>query len=122
LNNNDKSLTGSAEWTYYTESDNFSGHSDLTTIQPEVGSLLALNDTNITWQTYNFTDCNLNRWDPQLLDPPIEPQTSIYFGDIDPGYYYLTACEDENASQCTNKIKININRAETYGLKLKNHN
>jgi hypothetical protein len=118
LNNNDKSLTGSAEWTYYTQSGNFSGRSDLTTIQPEVGSLIVLNDTNITLRTYNFTACSSNPSNPQLLDPPIEPHTFIYVADIDPGCYYLTFCTDENASQCSGNMEVNIKRAETFRLKI----
>jgi hypothetical protein len=116
--NDDKSLTGSAEWTYYTENDNFSGRSDLTTIQPEVGSLIVLNDTNITLRTYNFTACSSNPSNPQLLDPPIEPHTFIYVADIDPGCYYLTFCTDENASQCSGNMEVNIKRAETFRLKI----
>ena len=116
--NNDKSLTGSADWTYYTQSGNFSGRSDLTTIQPEVGSLLVLNNSNITWRTYNFRDCNSNSWDPQLLDPPIGPHSIIYAENIDPGCYYLTPCEDENASQCSEDKEVNIKRAETSILEI----
>jgi hypothetical protein len=118
LNNNDKSLTGSAEWTYYTQSSNFSGRSELTTLQPEVGSLIVINNTTVTLQTFNFTACNSNRWNPQSLDPPIDPHTFIYVADIDPGCYYLTLCADENASQCSGNMEVNINRAETYTLRL----
>jgi hypothetical protein len=112
--NNDKSLTGSAEWTYYTQNGNFSGRSDLTTTQPAEGSILIHNLLYATYQSSNLTPCGSNSWNPRSINLGYDGYLYIY--DINPGCYIVYICEDPaplDSTGCRVSPEITVNRAET---------
>ena len=127
LNDTDNSLTGSAEWTYSDETDsdetdNASGQSELTTIQPEVGSILISNSSYTTYQTFNLSPCGSNSWNPQSFSSLLTWLSWDYIYGVNPGCYTLHVCEEIVPTDCPLYFEITVNRAETNKIEIPRSN
>jgi hypothetical protein len=118
LNDTDKSLTGSAEWTFSDETGNSSGQSELTTIQPEVGSILIYNSSYTTYQTFNLAPCGSNSWNPQRFIYLLTYLSWNYIYGVNPGCYILHICEEIAPTDCPLQSEITVNRAETNKIEI----
>jgi hypothetical protein len=122
LNDNDNSLTGSAEWTYSDETGDASGQSELATIQPEVGSILILNSSYTPYHTFNLSSCGSNSWNPQSFSSSLAYLSWNYIYNVNPGCYILHICEEVVPTDCPMQSEITVNRGETNRLEITHSN
>jgi hypothetical protein len=117
--NGSNELSGSARWEYSESDSNCSGDSELTTILPEYGSLILVNQTDYTFPTLLYAACGTTSWQTARFSPPVEPNTWSYFADRDPTCELWRLCIDSDVSNCSSSsTEVNIYRGETTILRL----
>jgi len=113
-------LTGVASWTITYQGRDYNGRSQLTTTQPEEGSIQISNHTDATFPLVNFRPCDSSDWGENRFssDQTMEPNDTWYWSGIQQGCYDIRVCEEIDGSGCITGEDFTVNGGETSRISI----
>ena len=113
-------LTGEASWAITYQGNDYYGRSQLTTTQPEEGSIIIYHHGDSTYSLCNIRQCGSSNWGENRLpsDQTMEPGDTWFMRHIQQGCYDIRVCEETGGSECAIGEDINVTGGETYRLEI----